>query len=90
MTKRPAAIAFPAETARQVESFFRDHLERNFQGVKLEFDSIEVEPVTVVYDGDGSLLNPHTFNSISVAMEDQLELSTALSTSRLQLRSLRS
>jgi hypothetical protein len=81
MTKRPAAIAFPAETSRQVESIFRGHLERNFQGVKLKFDSIEVEPaygadtfhVTVVYDGDRSLLNPHTFNSISVAMEDQLE-----------------
>ena len=72
-----------AETARKVESIIREHLERNFEG-KLKFDPIRVVPaldqygedtlhITVVYDGDYSLLDPAELNSISTAMSQQLK-----------------
>ena len=76
-------MALSEETARQVETLFREHLERNFQG-EATFDPILVEPtldsegqdifhVTVVYDGDQYLLDPAKLNAISSAMIDQLE-----------------
>ena len=76
-------MALSEETARQVESLFREHLDRNFQG-EFTFDPITVEPildmngqdifhVTVVYDGPQDFLDPHKLNAITVAMRDQLE-----------------
>lgn len=73
-----------ALNAKKIESLFRDHLERNFQGTGLKFDPIIVEPaydqfdqktfdVMVVFDGDYSLLKPGTLNSISVAMLGEYE-----------------
>ena len=41
--KRPTNMVASAETIRQVESIFREHLNWNFQG-KLKFDPIRVEP----------------------------------------------
>lgn len=70
--------------AKKIEALFRGHLERKFQGTGLKFDPIVVEPsydqhdrntfrVTVVYDGDYSLLKPGSLNSISTAMLDEYE-----------------
>ena len=76
-------MALSEETARQVESLFREHLEQNFRGT-VTFDPITVEPildmngqdifhVTVVHDGGGYVLDPAVLNAITVAMRDQLE-----------------
>ena len=76
-------MVISADNAKKVESLFRKHLERNFQG-KLKFDPIVVEPtfdqfdrdtfhVTVVYEGDYGDLKPGTLNSISTALLDEYE-----------------
>ena len=76
-------MALSEETARQVESLFREHLEQSFRGTAT-FDPITVEPilgmngqdifhVTVVYDADQYLLDAAKLNAITVAMRDQLE-----------------
>ena len=70
------------ETAAQVESLYRQHLGDAFRGI-LIFDPVRVERtenqwdedafhVTVVYDGDHSLLDPGKPNAISSSMVDRL------------------
>ena len=71
-------MTYSDETAVQLESLYRQHLEEAFQGT-LAFDPITVEVtgnmfhrdafhVTVVYHGDGRLLEPATLNRISSLM----------------------
>ena len=71
-------MAISAEIAQQVESIMRTHLLSNFAS-DITFDPILVEPmvgwqgdenlhITVVYDGDYSILDPAKLNAISVAM----------------------
>ena len=74
-------MAFDKETAARLESLYREHLKEAFQET-LTFDPITVEPtqnmfdqeafhVTVVYDGDGHLLDPVKLNRISSLMVDE-------------------
>lgn len=76
-------MAIPAEIPQQVEAIMREHLLRAFPDA-IAFDPILVEPmigwqgdenlhITVVYDGDYSILDPGKLNEISVAMLPQLE-----------------
>ena len=72
------------DNAKKIETLFREHLERNFQGTSLKFDPIIVEPtydqydrdtfkVTVVFDGDFDDLKPGTLNAITSDMVDEYE-----------------
>ena len=74
-------MTYNDETAVQLESLYRQHLEEAFQGT-LAFDPITVEvtenmrdlpafQVTVVYDGDGRLLDPARLNRISSIVTDR-------------------
>ena len=74
-------MALDKETAAKLESLYRQHLEEVFQGT-ITFDPITVEPtqnmfdddafhVTVVYHGDGRLLDPAKLNRISSLMVDE-------------------
>ena len=74
-------MTYSDETAGQLESLYRQHLEEAFQGT-LAFDPITVEVtenmfdrdafrVTVVYHGDGRLLDPGKLNRISSLMVDE-------------------
>ena len=74
-------MTYSDETAVQLESLYRQHLEEAFQGT-LAFDPVTVEVagnmfdrdafhVTVVYHGDGRLLDPATLNRISSLMVDE-------------------
>ena len=74
-------MTYSDETAVQLESLYRQHLEEAFQGT-LAFDPITVEVagnmfdrdafhVTVVYHGDGRLLKPAALNRISSLMVDE-------------------
>ena len=74
-------MTYKDETAVQLESLYRQHLEEAFQGT-LAFDPITVEVtgnmrdedalhVTVVYHGDGRLLEPARLNRISSLMVDE-------------------
>ena len=76
-------MAIPTEIPKQVEAIMREHLLRTFPS-EITFDPILVEPmigwqgdenlhITVVYDGDYSILDPGKLNEISVAMLPQLE-----------------
>ena len=76
-------MALPAELPKQVEAIIREHLLRAFPAT-VTFDPILVEPmvgwqgddnlrITVVYDGDYSILDPAKLNAISVAMWPELE-----------------
>ena len=73
-----------ADNAKKIETLFREHLERNFQGTSLKFGPIIVEPtydqhdrdtfkVTIVYEGDFDDLKPGTLNSILSDMVDEYE-----------------
>ena len=75
-------MVFTEETAAVVQSLFRKHLEAAFQE-SLIIDSIRVEltqnmrdedafRVTIVYDGDRSLLDPAELNRISSVLADRL------------------
>ena len=75
-------MVYTEETAAVVESLFRRELGSAFQGI-LTIDSIRVEltqnmrdetafHVTVVYDGDRSLLDPAKANRTSSVLTDQL------------------
>ena len=74
-------MAFNKKTAIQVESLYRGLLEEAFQET-FTFDPVTVEliqnmfgqytfHVTVVYDGDGCLLDPAKLNRISSLMIDR-------------------
>ena len=74
-------MTYSDETAVQLESLYRQHLEEALQGT-LAFDPITVEAtgnmfdrdafrVTVVYHGDGRLLEPAALNRISSLMVDR-------------------
>ena len=76
-------MAIPAEIPQQVESIMRERLLRNFPS-GITFDPILVEPmfgwqgdenlrVTVMYDGDYSILDSGKLNAISVAILPELE-----------------
>ena len=75
-------MVFSEGTAHVVESLFREQLEAAFHG-SLIFDPIRVEltqnmrdedafRVTIVYDGDRSLLDPARVNRISSVLSDRL------------------
>ena len=74
-------MAFDKETATRLESLYRQHLEEALQGT-LIFHPITVEVtqnmfdldafhVTVVYHGDGRLLDPAKLNRVSSLMVDE-------------------
>ena len=74
-------MTFDKETAARLESLYREHLEEAFQEA-LTMDPITVEltqnmfdqdafHVTVVYDGNGRLLDPAKLNRISSLMTDR-------------------
>ena len=74
-------MAFDKETAARLESIYQQHLEEAFQGT-LILDPVSVQVtqnmfdqdafhVTVVYHGDGRLLDPAKLNNISSLMVDE-------------------
>ena len=73
----------PKDTALQVESLYRQHLDQAFQG-STKFDPIRVEPIldldghdsfhiTIVYEGDQYLLDPRKLNAIRASAFEQLK-----------------
>lgn len=76
-------MVISSELPQQVETIIREHLLRTFPDT-ITFDPILVEPmigwqgdenlhITIVYDGDYSILDPAKLNAISVAMLPELE-----------------
>ena len=76
-------MAISEAVAQQVEYIIRGHLARTFPE-SISFDPILVEPIidslgednlyiTVVCDGEVSLLDPAKLNAVSVAMWPQLD-----------------
>lgn len=76
-------MAISEAVAQQVEYIIRGHLARTFPK-SVTFDPVLVEPIvdslgednlhiTVVCDGEVSLLDPTKLNAVSVAMSSQLD-----------------